>query len=291
MSKRNADYDFKWCPGCGDFGVKRAIEGALVERCATRNEPIEQTVIVAGIGCSGNLVHLQEGPQPFGIHGIHGRTLPIAYGVKSARPDLNVLVVSGDGDFLSIGAEHIGPQAKRNLDVTAVVMDNGVYGLTKGQASPTTEFEVVTPTTPYGKLDDRMQPLETYLAAGVGFIATAMSSQVKELQHLVLQAMDYPGFSIVHVQSPCTTYNDTYSLLKGDEKKGIEPLAFPIPESHDSSDFTQAMALALGHRIPVGLLYRREGDSVPSHERLSRAKVRANVKQASVEQLLAGMTI
>ncbi len=290
MSKRNPVYDFKWCPGCGDFGVKRAIEGALVERCAARNESVEHNVIVAGIGCSGNLVHLQEGPQPFGIHGIHGRTLPIAYGIKSARPDLNVLVVSGDGDFLSIGAEHIGPQAKRNLDVTAVVMDNGVYGLTKGQASPTTEFEVVTPTTPYGKLDDKMSPLETYLAAGVGYIATGMSSQVKELQQTILDAMAYPGFSIVHVQSPCTTYNDTYALLKGNPKEGIEPAAKPIPDDHDPSDFMAAMALARGKSIPMGLLYRKP-DSVPAHERLERARTRAGAKAHTVDELLAGMKI
>ena len=92
--------------------------------------------MVAGIGCSGNLVHLQEGPQPFGIHGIHGRTLPIALGIKGSRPELNVLIAAGDGDFLSIGGEHIGPQAKRNLDVTAIIMDNAVYGLTKGRLRP-----------------------------------------------------------------------------------------------------------------------------------------------------------
>ena len=291
MSKRNPVYDFKWCPGCGDFGVKVAIEQALAKRSAERSEPIEQTVLVAGIGCSGNLVHLQEGPQPFGFHGIHGRTLPIAYGLKANRPDLNVLIASGDGDFLSIGAEHIGPQARRNLDVTVVVMDNGIYGLTKGQASPTTEIDVVTSTTRYGKLDEQMHPLSVYLGLGVPYIVSELSTRVKQLGEAIKNAMDYPGFSIVHVQSPCTTYNDTYSLPKGDEKKGIEPLAFPLPESHDPSDFTQAMALALGHRVPVGLLYRREGESVPSHQRLSRAKERANVKQASVEQLLAGMTI
>ncbi|MFN8639967.1 MAG: thiamine pyrophosphate-dependent enzyme, partial [Dehalococcoidia bacterium] len=112
MTKRNPEYDFKWCPGCGDFGVVRGVELALADRMQRLGEPVEKTAIVAGIGCSGNLVHLQEGPQPFGIHGIHGRTLPIAWGLKSSRPDINVVIVAGDGDFLSIGAEHIGPQAK-----------------------------------------------------------------------------------------------------------------------------------------------------------------------------------
>ena len=136
MSKKNPEYDFKWCPGCGDFGVKRAIELGVERRNIEMEQPMEQTVVVAGIGCSGNLVHLLDGTQPFGIHGLHGRSLPVAFGVKMANPELNVLIVSGDGDFLSIGGEHIAPQAQRNLNVTAVIMDNGVYGLTKGQSSP-----------------------------------------------------------------------------------------------------------------------------------------------------------
>jgi 2-oxoglutarate/2-oxoacid ferredoxin oxidoreductase subunit beta len=291
MAKRNPLYDFKWCPGCGDFGVKVALEQALARRMAERNESIENTVVVAGIGCSGNMVHMMEGPQPFGIHGIHGRALPLAYGIKSARPDLNVVVVAGDGDFLSIGAEHIGPQARRNLDITAVIMDNGIYGLTKGQASPTTELNVVTSTTRWGKLDEKMNPFLFYLGAGVPYLRSQLSSRVKELASDIQEAMDYPGFSIVHVQSPCTTYNDTYALLKGDEKKGIEPLAYPLPEDHDPTDFEQAMRIARDPRIPLGLVYQREGESVPHHERLARAKERASIEQSTPEQILASLKI
>ena len=130
MTQKNPEYDFKWCPGCGDFGVRRALERAIERRLIETEEPVESNVIVAGIGCSGNMVHLLEGPQPYGVHGLHGRTLPIAMGVKMGRPDLNVVVVAGDGDFLSIGMEHIGPQAQRNLNVCVVVMVNAVYGLT-----------------------------------------------------------------------------------------------------------------------------------------------------------------
>lgn len=291
MSKRNPLYDFKWCPGCGDFGVKVAIEQALAKRAVEKHESIEKTVIIAGIGCSGNLVHLQEGPQPFALHGIHGRALPIAYGVKGARPDLNVLTVGGDGDMLSIGAEHIGPQARRNLNVTVIVMDNGIYGLTKGQASPTTNMEVVTSTTRYGKLDDKLNPLAAYLGLGVGYVVSELSSRVKQLGEAIKEAMDYPGFSVVHVQSPCTTYNDTYSLLKGDEKKGIEPLAFPVPDSHDVTSVNAAMDLVKGPRIPIGLVYRREGQSVPADQRLAEAKVRTKVEQKSVDTLLREMVI
>lgn len=291
MSKRNPLYDFKWCPGCGDFGVKVAIEQALAKRATEKHESIDKTVIIAGIGCSGNLVHLQEGPQPFALHGIHGRALPIAYGVKGSRPELNVLTVGGDGDMLSIGAEHIGPQARRNLNVTAIVMDNGIYGLTKGQASPTTNMEVVTSTTRYGKLDDKLNPLMAYLGLGVGYVVSEMSSRVKQLGEAIKEAMDYPGFSVVHVQSPCTTYNDTYSILKGDEKKGIEPLAFPVPDSHDVTDIHAAMDLVQGPRIPIGLVYRRAGESVPADQRLADAKVRTKVEQKSVDALLREMVI
>ena len=291
MAKRNPLYDFKWCPGCGDFGVKVALEQALAGRMAETGASIENTVVVAGIRCSGNMVHMMEGPQPFGIHGIHGRSLPIAYGIKSARPDLNVVVVAGDGDFLSIGAEHIGPQARRNLDITAIIMDNGIYGLTKGQASPTTELNVVTSTTRWGKLDEKMNPFLFYLGSGVPYLASQLSSRVKELSKDIRTAMDYPGFSIVHVQSPCTTYNDTYSLLKGDEKKGIEPLAFPIDESHDVTDIAAAAALVRGRRIPIGQIYQREGESVPAHQRLAEAKAKANAEQPSVERLLQSMII
>jgi 2-oxoglutarate ferredoxin oxidoreductase subunit beta len=290
MTKRNPDYDFRWCPGCGDFGVVRAIELALADRVSRLDKRIEETAIVAGIGCSGNLVHLQEGPQPFGIHGIHGRTLPIAWGLKASRPDVNVLVVAGDGDFLSIGAEHIGPQAKRNLDIAVVVMDNGVYGLTKGQASPTTALEVVTPTTPYGKLDDPTNPLEMYIAMGVEMVISGLSSRPRDLARDIAAVMEFPGFAIVHVQSPCTTYNDTYEALKGNPETGLEPAAYALPEDHDPTDATAAMAHARSGRIPLGLLYQRP-DSVPMHERLARAKATHNGAQRSVEQMLVGFEI
>ena len=290
MTKRNPEYDFKWCPGCGDFGVVRAVELTLADRMQRLGEPVEKTAIVAGIGCSGNLVHLQEGPQPFGIHGIHGRTLPIAWGLKASRPDINVLIVAGDGDFLSIGAEHIGPQAKRNVDVTAVIMDNGIYGLTKGQASPTTPLSMVTSTTPYGKLDDVLNPLEVYLGLGVSFVISALSTRPKELAQQIGQAMDYPGFAIVHVQSPCVTYNDTYEALKGNEKKGIEPAAYQLPDDHDPSDISAALTHARSGRIPLGLLYERP-NSVPMHERLELAKAAQKAQARSVEQMLAGFAV
>ena len=152
--------------------------------------PQSNYVIVAGIGCSGNMVHLMEGDQPFGLHGIHGRTLPLSFGVKMGRPDLQAIVVAGDGDFLAIGGEHIGPAAARNVDVTCVVMDNGVYGLTKGQSSPTTEMGVTTSSTPYGKIESQMMPLKYYMAIGVSYIASHYSSKPRDLANVIQDAMN-----------------------------------------------------------------------------------------------------
>jgi 2-oxoglutarate ferredoxin oxidoreductase subunit beta len=279
MSKKNPEYDFKWCPGCGDFAVKRALEMAMHQWTIKTEEPIENTVIVAGIGCSGNIVHLIDGDQPFGIHGVHGRTLPISLGVKMGNPDLNVIVVAGDGDFLSIGAEHIAPAAKRNTNVCAVIMDNGVYGLTKGQSSPTTVLGQITPTTPYGKIENSINPLDLYLTLGVSYVASGFSSKVKEMAQLIQDGMEHPGFSIVHVQSPCTTYNDNYDSLRGNVKKGISPTAYDIALDHDTSNLEAARSLVNNPGIPLGLIYRNP-NSVPLENRVSNSQKKITFKSA-----------
>ncbi|MSP78785.1 MAG: 2-oxoacid:ferredoxin oxidoreductase subunit beta [Dehalococcoidia bacterium] len=288
MTNKNPEYDFKWCPGCGDFGVRRAIEWAFKDRAVKTQQSVENNVVVAGIGCSGNLVHLVEGPQPYGIHGIHGRTLPIAFGIKLGRPDLNVVVVAGDGDFLSIGAEHIGPQAQRNLNVTAVIMDNGVYGLTKGQSSPTTSFGTVTNSTPFGKIEGKVKAIEHFLALGVSFVGSGFSGKPRELANLITKAMEHPGFAIVQVQSPCVTYNDTYDYLKGDPKKGIAPALYDVPKNHDASDWDAAFKLARAPGVPIGIIYQAPG-SVPMEKRIDEIKAKA--KPQSPQELLDAYVI
>ncbi|MBO20294.1 MAG: 2-oxoacid ferredoxin oxidoreductase [Chloroflexi bacterium] len=283
MSKKNPEYDFKWCPGCGDFGVRRAIEFAMIGRKEETGEPMENNVVVAGIGCSGNLVHLLEGDQPYGIHGIHGRSLPIAMGVKMAQPSLNVLVVAGDGDFLSIGGEHIAPQAARNLNICAVVMDNGVYGLTKGQSSPTSLQGAVTSSTPFGKIETKANPLDLYMSYGVSFVASGFSGQPRPLSQLIRQGMEHKGFSIVHVQSPCTTYNDTFMELKGDLANGIQPRLWEVPEEHDATDRDAALDLLQQGGIPVGVIYKDENR--PSMDQAVEATWE-KAQPKTVEQLL-----
>ena len=283
MSATNSEYDFKWCPGCGDFGVRRSMEWAMEERMAKLEVPMENTVVIAGIGCSGNLVHLLEGSQPYGFHGIHGRTLPISMGVKMARPDLNVVIVAGDGDFLSIGGEHIAPQAARNLDVCCVIMDNGVYGLTKGQSSPTTVLGEITSSTPYGKIEGAINPLALYLTYGATFIASGFSGKPRDLAKLIVAGMEHPGFAIVHVQSPCTTYNDNFDLLKGNAKKGIQPILHNVPENYDPKDRDAAYNLIHAPGIPVGIVYQ-DASKPTLHQRVE--EIHKKVKPKSAQQLV-----
>ena len=288
MSANNPEYDFKWCPGCGDFAVRRALEAAIEARRIETELPVENNVVVAGIGCSGNLVHLLEGAQPYGFHGIHGRTLPVAMGIKMGQPDLNVIVVAGDGDFLGIGLEHIAPQAARNLDVTAIIMDNAVYGLTKGQSSPTSAFGMVTSSTPYGKPEEAMNPLQLYLTMGASFVASTISTKVKDMTRIITDAMDHAGFAVVHVQSPCTTYYDTYELLKGSVKKGIDPIAWPIPDDHDPEDIDAAYKVANSAGVPMGMIYRNK-ERPAFHQ--SVAAMADKAKPREVEKMIGSYAI
>jgi 2-oxoglutarate ferredoxin oxidoreductase subunit beta len=188
------------------------------------------------------------------------------------RPELNTVIVAGDGDFLSIGAEHIGPAAQRNVDLTCVIMDNGVYGLTKGQSSPTTLFGKTTSSTPFGKIEQPLHPLKSYLTMGVSYIASHYSSKPRVLAQYIQDAMEHKGFSIVHVQSPCTTYNDTYDIMKGDPKKGIAGTAWEVPEDHDPTSRQAASELLDRPGIPLGLIYRDPQPTLEDRQNAVREK-------------------
>ena len=187
------------------------------------------------------------------------------------------MVVAGDGDFLSIGMEHIAPQAARNLNICAVVMDNGVYGLTKGQSSPTTLEDTGTSSTPFGKLEAPVNPLERYLTLGVTYIASGYSSKPRDLAGLIKGGMEHQGFSIVHVASPCTTYNDTYAELKGNAKQGIPGTAWDIPEGHDSTDKDAARGIIAQGGVPLGLVYR-DADRPSLDQRVAGVRERTTAK-------------
>lgn len=198
-----------WCPGCGDFSVLAAMQRAVANLGL---EP-EQVAVVSGIGCSGRISGYINS---YGLHGIHGRALPIAQGLKMANRDLTVIASGGDGDGFAIGLNHTIHAIRRNLDITYIVMDNQIYGLTKGQTSPRSQVGFQTKSTPKGSIEAPLSPLEMALAAGATFVAQGMSSDLKGLTSIIEEAVKHKGFSMVNVYSPCVTYNkvNTYDWFK-----------------------------------------------------------------------------
>ena len=234
-----------WCPGCGDFGV---LTG-LFQACADLQIQPHDLLVVSGIGCSSNLPGFI---RSYGVHSLHGRALPFATGSKLANQAMTVVVTGGDGDGYGIGLNHFIQAMRRNIDVTYIVMDNEIYGLTTGQASPTTETGITTKTTPLGNLEGMLNPLALALASGCGYIARGFSGQPKHLVELYKAGIQHPGFALIDVFSPCVTFNkhNTYPWFR-------ERVYKLEDENHETSNFHAAMdrALEWGDRIPIGLLY------------------------------------
>ncbi len=240
-----------WCPGCGDFGTMNGMMKALAE---TGNDP-DNTFIVAGIGCSGKIGTYMHS---YALHGVHGRALPVGAGVKMANPELEVMVAGGDGDGYSIGAGHFIHAVRRNVDMSYVVMDNRIYGLTKGQASPTSREDFETSTSPDGTNMAPVNPLALALASGATFIAQSFSSDSQRHTELVREAIEHDGFGLVNVYSPCVTFNDvdTYDYWR-------DSIVDLSETDHDPSDEDDARERIMsGDREHVGILYQ-DPDSVP----------------------------
>jgi len=188
-----------WCPGCGDFGVVAALERGL----ALHGRPPHEVVLVSGIGCSSRLPAYTT---CYGFHGVHGRALALASGVKLARPDLEVIAVGGDGDGYSIGGNHFIHACRRNVDMLYIVMDNRVYGMTKGQPSPTTEADWDSDIAPGGIGLRPFNPLSLAIAAGANFVARGFAGHPQDLADLIVEGIRWPGFAFIEVLSPCITF-------------------------------------------------------------------------------------
>jgi len=240
-----------WCPGCGDF----AVLAALYQAFSALDVDPNNTAIVSGIGCSSRLPVFVKS---YGFHTVHGRTLPVATGIKLANPDLTVMAMGGDGDGFAIGGGHVPHAARRNVDITYVVMDNFIYGLTKGQTSPTTGTKdgvghgfKLTTTSPYGQYEDPINPLAMLLVYGASFVARGYSAKPKQLAELYKAAMQHKGFSFIQVLSPCVVFNRTYDEL--------DAAILPLEGKHDPTDFNAAMALALDTQTEhLGIIYQQE---------------------------------
>ena len=237
-----------WCPGCGDFAVLKAIQRALADLAV----PPERAVLVSGIGCSGKIGHYFGG---YSIHTTHGRALPVAQGIAAARPDITVVAAGGDGDGYGIGVGHLVHAARRNLPLTYVVMDNGVYGNTKGQTSPTSPSGYRSTTTPDGNPDRPVRPLWLAWAAGATFVAQGFSGDVTALVDLVRRAILHPGFALVNVLSPCVVFNKAqgYDFYR----RAVVPVAEPARSAE------AYVALLEETAYPLGVLWEAPGPAAP----------------------------
>ena len=242
-----------WCPGCGDFGVLNALQRA----CAELEIQPHELMVVSGIGCSSNLPGFF---RSYGVHSLHGRSLPFATGAKLANHAMTVIATGGDGDVYGIGLNHFIQAMRRNINLTYIVMNNEVYGLTTGQVSPTSETGMKTKTTPHGNLEGMLNPLALALAAGCGYIARGFSGDVKLLVKLYQEGIQFPGFALIDVFSPCVTFNkqNTYPWFR-------ERVYRLEDKKHDPTDFHAAMdrALEWGEKIPIGLFYRNPNPRPP----------------------------
>jgi len=244
--------DPDWCVGCGDFGVLSCLQKACVELGYRPHEML----IISGIGCSSNFPGFFNA---YGMHTLHGRALAVATGAQMANHELNVIVTGGDGDGYGIGGNHFTHTTRRNVDLTYIVMDNQIYGLTTGQISPTSREDMKTKSTPFGSVEAPVNPITAAIMNGATFVARGFSGDAKHLTQLLQQGIQHKGFSLIDIFSPCVTFNkdNDYPFFKQRVKK-LED------EGHDTTDWKDACekAMVWGDTIYTGLFFQKDG--IPS---------------------------
>lgn len=262
MATKQFDMDIEnqWCPGCGNFAILKAMKNAF----GLLDLDPADILIVAGIGQAGKTPHYLQCNM---FHGLHGRALPIATGAKIADKNLNVIVNSGDGDCYGEGANHLLAAIRRNIDVTLLVHNNQVYGLTKGQASPTSAMGTQTKMQQQGTTSLAFNPIMTALSAGIGFVAQGFSGQTDQLEELIIKAMEYKGFSMIDIYQPCVSFNKINTHLWYKER------VYDLKKTgHDASDLSSALSIAQmeNDKIPTGVIFHKE--TVPFHDKVSNLK-------------------
>jgi 2-oxoglutarate ferredoxin oxidoreductase subunit beta len=271
-----------WCPGCGDFGVLAALQKALVNLGLDPKD----VAVVAGIGCSGKIGNYVNS---YNLHVTHGRTMPAALGLKLANRNLTVIAAGGDGDGFAIGMGHFIHAVRRNPNITYIIMDNNIYGLTKGQTSPTSDTGFKTKTTPEGSVEHPVDQLQLALAAGATFVAQGFSSNQAQLVKLIEEGIKHPGFAMINTISPCVTVNkvNTYDYYRA-ELQDLEK-----DPNYNPEDRAMAMNKLLETEgMVTGLIYRNP-NSVPYEDKIPGAAKTAivdmdwRVEKAAFDKLLA----
>jgi 2-oxoglutarate ferredoxin oxidoreductase subunit beta len=259
-----------WCPGCGNFGIWLSLKNALTKLNIGTNDAF----IVYGVGCHGNM---NDWMKVYGFAGLHGRTLPVAQGVKLANHTLQVIAVSGDGDGLGEGGNHFIQAAKRNPDITVIIHDNQVYGLTTGQASPTAKPGLKTKSTPEGVVDEPLNPIATAIVSGATFVARGFAGDTPELTDIIAAAITHKGFSVVDVLQPCVSFNKVYTY--GWFRQRLYKLE---TEKYTPDNKLHALEKSMewGDRIPTGIFYKEQ--RATSEEREATLAVGPLVENTSI---------
>ena len=239
-----------WCPGCGYFGIHQGLNNAI-QRAGL---PHHRVVTVSGIGCAGRYPFFAH---TYGLHTVHGRALPVATGVKLANPELTVFAVGGDGDGLGIGGGHLPHIARRNVDVNYLLFDNSIYGLTKGQPSPSSPIGFTTKASPEGNADAPLNGTLMALSYGATFVARLFAGDPEGISKAVMEGMQHKGFAFFHVYSPCVTFDKTFKTWPH-----LKEWVHPLPKDHDPSNLKKAMYEALEDPFSVGILYKRVEQNV-----------------------------
>jgi 2-oxoglutarate ferredoxin oxidoreductase subunit beta len=256
------DRKIQWCPGCGNFAIYNALKKVLEKVLEEGKLKEENIALVSGIGCYGyitNYYHLNS------FHGIHGRVPPLATGIKVANPNLLVIGFVGDGDAYAEGMSHTIHAARRNTDITLIVHDNGVYGLTTGQFTPTSPKGFKGRSTPFGNVENPINPITLMLVSQASFVARGYSGDLKHLEYILEKAIFHKGFSFVDILQPCVTFNNTYDYYKGRVYR-LEDEGYS-PERYEES---VAKSLEWGDHIPIGVFYEKES---PTFEEMIRGKL------------------
>jgi 2-oxoglutarate ferredoxin oxidoreductase subunit beta len=234
-----------WCPGCGYFGIHQGLNNAIHHLKLAHHE----VVTVSGIGCAGRYPFFSN---TYGLHTVHGRALPVATGVKMANPDLTVFAVGGDGDGLAIGGGHLPHVARRDVDVNYVLFDNSIYGLTKGQPSPSSPLGFKTKASPRGTVDAPLNATLMALSYGASFVARLFAGDPDQITRTLIEGIGHEGFSFFHVYSTCLTFDKQFKTWEH-----LKKWVHPLPQSHDPSNLKEALNEALDDPFSLGILYRR----------------------------------
>lgn len=274
MVRKPSDYQSDiwndWCPGCGDFGIVAAMYRAFAEL----DLPPEKTVVVSGIGCSGKTPHFVE---VNGVHTLHGRAIPFATGLKLANPELNVVVNGGDGDLLGIGAGHFVALGRRNIDLTIILHNNTVYGLTKGQASPTLKRGLRPKALPKPNIQDDVNPISLALASGFTFVARGYSMMTEHLKELIKRAIQHKGAALIDVLQPCVTYDNIHTVeyykkrVYKLEDAGWSPVVEKIDEKEEKIIKAWIKSQEYDDKIPIGVFYQDQ--LTPSFEERIKERI------------------